>query len=158
MNEVFVQGSRDAMLMAWNLVDSINKGESDVYDPVFIVDGIAIPRILFVDDILEMTRSVLDTIINTVSNEVFEKQNRFDFKPSKCKTMGINCAEELNITLNGVLLEEVEEHKYVGTIVSKRGRESDFKQRVKDCNGVLNEIVEVCNNSGIGGIRLKFVD
>ena len=157
MNEIFVQGSSDAMLMAWNLVDSINKGKSDVYDPVFIVDGIAIPRILFVDDILEMTRSVIDTIINTVSNEVFEKENRFEFKPSKCKMMGINCAEELNITLNGVLLEEVEEHKYIGTIVSKKGRESDFKQRVKDCNGVLNEIVEVCKNSGIGDIRLKFV-
>ena len=29
VNEVFVQGSSDAMLMAWNLVDEINK-ENDV--------------------------------------------------------------------------------------------------------------------------------
>ena len=134
MDEVFVQGSSDAMLMAWNLVDSVNKGESGVYDPVFIVDGIEIPRVLFVDDILELARSVLDTIINTVSNEVFEKTNRFDFKPSKCKIMGINCKEEdIHVLLNGVLLEVVDEHKYVGTIVSKKGRESDFRQRVKDC-------------------------
>ena len=158
MDEVFVQGSSDAMLMAWNLVDSVNKGESGVYDPVFIVDGIEIPRVLFVDDILELARSVLDTIINTVSNEVFEKTNRFDFKPSKCKIMGINCKEEdIHVLLNGVLLEVVDEHKYVGTIVSKKGRESDFRQRVKDCNGVLNEIVEVCNKSGIGDVRLSFV-
>ena len=157
VNRVFVQGSSDAMLMAWNLVDAINKKEDDVYDPVFIIEEISVPRLLFVDDVLEMARSVADTNINTISNEVFEKENRIEYKPIKCKLMPSNtCCEENSVKLNGTPLDIVDEHKYLGTLVSKKGR-SDMKQRVKDCNGVLNEIVEVCNKSGVGNIRLKFV-
>ena len=46
VNEVFLQGSCDAMIMAWNLIDAINKGDDvvdDVYKPMTIVDGVAIP-------------------------------------------------------------------------------------------------------------------
>ena len=56
VKEVFVQGSSDAMLMAWNLVDSVNKDIRGPFscEPVFYVEGIKIPRLGFVDDLLEM--------------------------------------------------------------------------------------------------------
>ena len=157
VDKVFVQGSSDAMLMAWNLVDSINKKEDDVCDPVFIIEGVSVPRLLFVDDIIEMARSIEDTNLNIVSNETFEKENRINFKPSKCKLMLNNVQDPTDVMLNGIVLEVVKHHTYLGTIVSEKGRDEDLKQRIKDCNGVLNEIVEVCNNSGIGDIRLQFV-
>ena len=67
VNEVFVQGSSDAMLMAWNLVDEINKENQDVYDPVISIEGVSIPRLVFVDDLLEMARTFMDTNVETVS-------------------------------------------------------------------------------------------
>ena len=51
VNEVFLQGSSDAMLMAWNVMDAVNKREDDFNDPIFTVEGIKIPRTLFADGI-----------------------------------------------------------------------------------------------------------
>ena len=74
IEEVFLQGSCDAMIMAWNLVDSINKSNG-VYDPVVVIDGVEIPRTLFVDDILEIIKSFMDLDTTIVDNETFEKSN-----------------------------------------------------------------------------------
>ena len=157
VDKVFLQGSCDAMLMAWNLVDAINKEETDVFDPVVVIDGVIIPRLLFVDDILEIIKSVEDLGITVVGNETFEKANRLCFKQSKCKIICSNCEVNLDITMNGVKLEIVDEHEYLGTIIASEGRESDMKKRIGDCKGVLNEIVEICKMSGIGEIRMIFV-
>ena len=65
---------------------------SEVVDPVISIEGVSIPRLVFVDDLLEMARTFMDTNVGTVSNEIFEKKNRLDFKPSKCKIICIyNC-------------------------------------------------------------------
>ena len=52
------------------------------------------------------------------------------------------------ITLDGENLEIVSEHKYLGTLVDKKGRVNDRQTRVKDCTGVLNEILELCKSDG----------
>ena len=156
VNEVFLQGSCDAMIMAWNLVDVINKKEKDFMEPVVVIDGIKIPRVLFVDDIMELTKSFYDLRISNVGNESFERANRVDFKPVKCKAICMNCEPEES-ELDGVRLEVVEEHKYVGTIVAKKGRKTDMMQRIKDCKGVLNEVNEVCKTSGVSELRLRYV-
>ena len=156
VSEVFVQGSSDAMLMGWNLVDAINKEDNDIYDPVICVEGVEIPRTVFVDDLLELARNWMDANMGTVSNEIFERKNRLYFKPSKCKVICINCRDD-NIELNGVALEMVREHKYLGTIVENKGRVADIRKRINDCQGVLNEIVLICKEGGITVIGLKFV-
>ena len=81
-----MQGSSDAMMMAWNLVDAVNKksSQSITFDPVCCVEEVEIPRLGFVDDLLELSRSVVETKISCVSDEVFEKQNRLMYTPSKC--------------------------------------------------------------------------
>ena len=154
-----MQGSSDAMLMAWNMVDALNKKEnaiSDLYDPVFVIEGVSIPGLTFVDDSLEAIRNVDDLIVSMISNECFERANRVYYKPVKCKLMFMNC-EEVNVCLDGVKLDGVDEHGYLGTMVEKNGRKADLTKRVSDCKGVLNETVELCKTSGISIIRLRFV-
>ena len=56
VKEVFVQGSSDAMLMAWNLVDALNKKDCDSFDPICCVEGVELRRLGFVDDLLELAR------------------------------------------------------------------------------------------------------
>ena len=107
------------------------------------------------DDILEIVKSFDDLKISNIGNENFERANRVNFKPSKCKGICMNCEPETS-ELDGVLLEIVSEHKYLGTIVSEKGRKSDMRKRVTDCKGVLNEIVEVCKTSGVAEVRLKY--
>ena len=156
IREIFLQGSCDAMLMAWNLVDAINKGDVDFMEPVVVICGVKIPRMLFVDDILEVNKSFMDLRISNVGNECFERTNRIKFKPSKCKAICSNCELE-STQIDGVLLEIVEEHKYVGTLVAEKGRKADMLKRVNDSKGVLNEIIEICKTMGVSEVRLNFV-
>ena len=74
VSEVFLQGSCDAMIMAWNLVDAVNKSQYFL-DPVVVINGVKIPRILFVDDMLEIIKSFAELKISNVGNEVFERTN-----------------------------------------------------------------------------------
>ena len=157
VKEVFLQGSCDAMIMAWNLMDAMNKTESDVYDPVMIIDGVSIPRTLFVDDVLELIRDNDDLRVSISADETIEKTNRTEYKPSKCKLMYSGCTPDGEIKMNDKVLEVVDEHEYLGTIVEEEGRKSDLLKRVVDCKGVANEIVEVCKTDGIGELRLHFV-
>ena len=143
VKEVFLQGSCDAMLMAWNLVDSINKSNNKCDDPIVVIEGVQIPRLIFVDDLLEMARSFDDLKVSISENETFEKANRLKFKPSKCKIICMNCEPE-SVKLNDVELEVVKEHKYLGTVISFKGRRSDLVKRISECKGVLDEIIEIC--------------
>ena len=156
VNNVFLQGSCDAMIMAWNLVDAINKS-ADVYDPVVVFNGVEVPRTLFVDDILEIIKDFLDLDVTIIGNETFEKINRICFKPCKCKLICCNCTPPDNIKMNGAILEVVDDHEYLGTIISAMGRKKDLLKRVKDCKGVLNEIAEICKTSGVNEVCLMFV-
>jgi hypothetical protein len=155
VNEVFLQGSSDAMLMAWNLMDSVNKSE-DFCDPIFTIEGIQIPRLLFVDDILQMMRNITDLKLSLVGDETIERANRLGFKPSKCKLLYLNCESE-PVELDGNILEVVEETEYLGTKVEDSGsRKKDMINRIKECKGVLNEIVEVLKLPGLSTIRLQY--
>ena len=158
VDEVFVQGSSDAMLMAWNMVDSYNKGDMDMIDPVCCTEGVEIPRLGFVDDLLEFSRSIFETQVSCVSDEVFQNQHRITWKPVKCKILPMNIKiEEGEITLNNEKLEIVKEHKYLGTIVSDKGRVSDLGKRINESKGVLNELVEICKCEAVGPFRFPYM-
>ena len=158
VKEVFVQGSSDAMLMAWNMVDSYNKGNNDAFDPVCCTEGVEIPRLGFVDDLLEFSRSIFDTQVSCVSDEVFQNQHRITWKPVKCKVLPLNIkVGEDQIELNNEYLEIVKEHKYLGTLVADQGRVSDLRKRLSESKGVLNEIVEICKFEAVGRFRLPYM-
>ena len=122
VKEVFLQGSCDAMIMAWNLVD-------------VIIDGAEVPRMLFVDDILEILKTVNELLISITKDETIEKTNRTEYKPSKCKLMYMNCTSNEQIKMSGVVLDVVKDHVYLGSIISEKGRKKDLEQRIIDCRG-----------------------
>ena len=84
--------------------------------------------------------------------------NRFGFKPSKCKLLFQNCEPE-SVKINGHVIDNVDDHGYLGTVVEANGsRRKDMKTRVKDCSGVLNEIVEVSKVPGLSTVRLQYIE
>ncbi len=158
VTEVFVQGSNDAVLMAWNTMDARNKKVNDMFDPVFIVENVLIKGLTFIDDIIEFSRTIFDVICSLVSDEVFEKESRLRFKPPKCKIM-TNCdIEGVIFVLNNIKLDVVDYQKYLGTIIEMIGRNKDILKRISDSQGVINEIVQICKSPEIATHRLKFVN
>ena len=57
MQNVFAQGSCDAVLMAWPLMDADSKVQSDPFMENCFVEGVLINRITFVDDLSEFAKN-----------------------------------------------------------------------------------------------------
>ena len=75
---------------------------------------------------------------------------------TKCKLLYLNCESE-PVELDGNILEVVEETEYLGTKVEDSGSsKKDMINRIKECKGVLNEIVEVLKLPGLSTIRLQY--
>lgn len=160
MNEVFVQGSTDAVLMAWNTMDMRNKREKNRYATGFVIEGIDLSGITFIDDIVEFVRTEAEILERIVDDEVFQRSNRLKFKPAKCKILVINAPESTfrEFRLNNEIVEVVLKWKYLGTIVDNYGRTSDFEDRMKGSQGVANEIVQICKSEDLSAMRLKYVN
>ena len=157
MSNVFAQGSCDAVLMAWPLMDSDSKRESDLFSNDCCIEGVLLNRLSFIDDLCEITKCGDDTKERNLSNEVFEKKTRMKFKISKCKVMPRK-KENMVVILNYEEMEVVGEYVYLGTIVSNNGeRTAEMKKRMKDSNSVANEIVQICKETELSIIRLRYV-
>ena len=158
MNEIFVQGSCDAVLMAWPLMDTENKLKNDPFTIDCCIDGIPINQLSFIDDLFQVTKSVEGTKEKNISNEIFEMKTRLNFKPSKCKLMPMNCSEPVKLYLDGEMMEVVDDHVYLGTIVSRNGqRVKDMLDRIKKSKSVANEIVQICHEPELSTVCLQYV-
>ena len=158
MNEIFVQGSCDAVLMAWPIMDAESKREKDCFSSSCCIEGIQIDQLSFVDDLVEMSKSANGTNEKSISNEVFEKKTRLNFKTCKCKVLPMNLKESVKFYLDGDVMEEVDDHVYLGTIISKNGdRRKDMEDRLKKANSVSNEIVQICKETELSSVRLRYV-
>ena len=157
VENIFAQGSCDAVLVAWPLVDAESKRKNDPFAVDCCIEGIPINRVSFIDDLTEFTKNSAHTEERNTSAEVFEKKNRLKFKVSKCKVMPSKKTEH-SVSLNNVELEVVKEHKLLGTIISSNGeRIAERKKRVKQTSSVANEIVLICKETELSRIRLRYV-
>ena len=64
--------------------------------------------------------------------------------------MFMNCDPIEEIKMNGVVLDVVKDHEYIGSLISVKGR-------IKDSKGVANEIVEICKTGCVSELRCTFV-
>ena len=109
-----------------------------------------------------LARNEVEVIECIVGDEVFQNSSRLRFKSSKCKIITMNAGageyRELFI-LNEEGIEVVLRYKYLGTLVSNDGtRTDDFEARLKDAQGVVNEIAQVCKCYELSVIRLRYVN
>ena len=158
MNQIFVQGSCDAVLMAWPIMDAESKKKNDPFSVDCCIDGIAMNQLSFVDDLMQATKSVESTVERNVSNEIFERKSRLNFKTKKCKILPMNCSGQVELDLDGEILEVVDDHVYLGTIVSRNGqRINEMKDRIKKSKSVSNEVVQICKETELKIICLQYV-
>merc|ERR1712243_296329 len=113
--------------MAWNLMDSMNKKEPDIFDEIICIEGIPINRLLFVDDVVEISRTSESSDKNNVFHEVFQCENRIRYKANKCKILAMGKKENKWVVMNDEIMEEKPSHEYLGTIISKVGRKQEME-------------------------------
>ena len=64
----------------------------------------------------------------------------------------------MKIYLNGKILELVDDHTYLGTIVSHNGeRVTEMNDRIQRTKSVANEIFQICRETELSRIKLRFV-
>ena len=157
MKNVFAQGSCDAVLMAWPLMDVDSKYQNDPFVENCFIEGVLINRLSFVDDLSEFSKSGRESDMRNVGAEVFEKKNRLKYKIPKCKVMN-NSNDPVEVWLNDQLLTEVGEHEYLGTLISEDGeRLAEMIRRVNQSNSVANEIFLICRETELANICLRYV-
>ena len=134
VENVFVQGSCDAVLVAWPLMDAESKRTKDCFSTNFYIENIQLNRLSFVDDLIQFVKieGVMD---KTVDCEVFEKLSRLHFKVVKCKVMPMNTKQEILDLMNDIALEIVENHEYLGTLCIKADELEEPKNDAKTCMG-----------------------
>ena len=158
MDQIFVQGSCDAVLMAWPIMDTESKKRNDPFTVDCCINGIPINQLSFVDDLLQATKSSESTEERTLSDEIFERKTRLNYKTSKCKIMPMNCSRKIEIYLDGEIMEVVDDHVYLGSIISIDGqRVKDMVDRIKKSKCVANEIVQICKETELAMICLRYV-
>ena len=158
VQNVFVQGSSDAVLMAWNHMDSLNKKKNSCWSKTCSIQGVEIDALTYVDDIFEVIKTQYDLLLSSARSEVFQKETRLNFKPSKCKVLVMNEKEQIEDYIGETKLEQVVEHVYLGTIISCDGsRNKEIETRVSETRSVANEIVHVLKSTELSRVRLKYV-
>ena len=65
---------------------------------------------------------------------------------------------EMKIYLNEKILELVDDHTYLGTFLLHNGeRVAEMNDRIQRTKSVANEIVQICRETELSRIRLRFV-
>ena len=159
VHNVFVQGSSDAALMAWNHMDTFNKKEKDLWSKRCIIHGVDLDALTFVDDIFEVMKTQYDLLLSSARSEVFQNETRLNFKPPKCKIMVMYQKEDIADDIGGTKLLLVAEHEYLGTVISDDGsRNKEINRRISDAKSVSNEIVQILKTTELSKVRLRYVN
>ena len=156
---MFVQGSTDAVLAAWNHMDTLNKKENDIWSKTCSIQGIDFDALTFVDDIAEIIKGKLDLVLSSARVEVFEMETRLNYKPPKCKLIVMNKMEDIRDEIKDWWLEIVKHHEYLGTFVSEDGsRNVEINSRISSTKSVCNEIVQILKTTELSKVRLRYVN
>ncbi len=159
VKNVFVQGSTDAVLMAWNHMDAQNKKEGTLWSKICVVQGICFDILTFVDDIVEICKSQLDIMVSSVRVEVIQCETKLRFKPPKCKLLVMNQSENICDYIGKIILEIVKLHPYLGTLIAEDGkRNEEIKKRMSEAKSVSNEIVLILKSLELSQVRLNYVN
>jgi hypothetical protein len=112
-----------------------------------------------VDDIAEIIKGRLDLLLSSARVEVFEKETRLNYKPPKCKFIVMNKKELVEDDIKGMMLGIVQNHEYLGTIVSEDGsRNVEIGSRTSATKSVCNEVVQILKTTELSKVRLRYVN
>ena len=104
----------------------------------------------FADDVALISSTQRHVQLKT--NRLVENAERTGLRVNvgKCKVMKVNAKNNEAITVNGLVLEDVEKFNYLGATVGKQGgAEEDIKTRLGKARGAFVKLNRVWNSSSV---------
>ena len=136
VGEVLKQGSVLASSLAAMHTDTISR-----YTTGIKYGDIEIPQLLFQDDIVKLDKNKENLQKSNLILENYQKYNRMAFHPEKTQILAKTNPE---VYLNGNLVKNVEKYKYLGDVISLKGKCSEMiDERRNTCAGTVAELVSI---------------
>ena len=117
------------------------------------VGNFTVSSLLYVDDLLDLTESLIDREKSHLQAVVFTKQNNLRFSGKKCFSMGINCEEEapvLEIDEERWVIP-VDEIVYLGDVFNELGNNDGLiKDRIRRATKAMISISSLIKETNLG--------
>ena len=140
------------------LIDEISKELKKHNLGIETEAGIILDSLLWMDDVclihhdLDKLQKMLD-----ITNHVAKKYH-IEFGAAKCKVVRIGKGTKNNLTLNNIVLEEVDSYKYLGEqINNKDNLEAHIKELEGKAHAATQNILTETGNKEFKSIRMKGV-
>ena len=152
--EMIKQGSVLGSVISALTIDSLTRMMERV-EKRWEIGEIKINPLLFQDDIFAVneTKNIQETV-NII--ETFQNLKKLQFHEEKTKKSILNGKKDENVNINGVNIERVESHKYLGKIIEEKfkGKE-ELKERIRKAKAATNEAFTLMNRKELNNKRIS---
>merc|ERR1712055_121760 len=152
--EMIKQGSVLGSVISVLTIDSLTRMMERV-ETRWEIGEIKINPLLFQDDIFAVneTKNMQETV-NII--ETFQNLKKLQFHEEKTKKSILNGKKDENVNINGVNIERVESHKYLGKIIEEKikGKE-ELKDRIRKAKAATNEAFTLMNRKELNNKRIS---
>ena len=146
VNEMIKQGSVLGAVLSAITIDSLTRIMNN-FEKKWNIEGTEIDPLLFQDDIFAVNRTEdIQETVNVI--ETFQNLKRLQFHEEKTKKSILSGKKDEKVTINGVEVDRVQSHKYLGKMIEEENKEKEeIKQRITKAIGKTNECMSIINKN-----------
>ena len=158
--KIVQQGGTWGPALCSNSVDTIGKKCQDRGEPCYLYkNSVKVLPLAMVDDLIGISKCGINSIeMNAFMNIQIEmKKLRFHvpdkFGKSKCHKMHVGSSENRcpSLTVHDTLMSSVEEHKYLGDVISADGKNTkNVASRISKGIGIITQINHMLETVSLG--------
>ena len=157
MSEIIMQGTVWGSLFCTVTIDQLGKSAYEKPDILYKYNGVPIPPLGMVDDILTVTNVENTLKMNKLVNTFIEtKKLRLSHK--KCVRIHIGRGHENcpSLDIHENTMKNAESEKYLGDVLSKNGTlQQTIERRKAKGDGIVAEILSIINEIPLGRHRME---
>ena len=145
VNEMIKQGSVLGAVLSAITIDSLTRIMNN-FEKKWNIEGTEIDPLLFQDDIFAVNRTEdIQETVNVI--ETFQNLKRLHFHEEKTKKSILSGKKDEKVTINGVEVDRVQSHKYLGKMIEENKGKEEIKQRITKAIGKTNECMSIINKN-----------
>ena len=152
MSEIIMQGTVWGSLFCTASIDQLGKKAYEMPEILYKYNGVDIPPLGMVDDILTVTSVENTKCMNSIINTFIESKN---LRLSKSKCFRIHIGKGHNscpvMKVHEDNMKEVKQEKYLGDIIDSSGTiQATIEKRVSKGEGIVSEILSIIEEIPLG--------
>ena len=152
MNEIIMQGTVWGSLFCTVSIDQLGKKAYEMPDLLYKYNGVDIPPLGMVDDILTVTNVENTGKMNKMVNTFIESKN-LKLSKSKCFRIHIGKGHEdcPELKVHEDTMKVVKQEKYLGDVIDESGTiQATIEKRKAKGEGIISEILSIIEEIPLG--------